>query len=319
MEYLNRVVGIHVFYLEETVTSIPNFIHARYEIKKVTLDGKAAVFVYPKDELESVDVVKKHIGRISRAEGAPAVLVLDHLTHRQKEYLLRDHIPFVVDGKQIYLPFMAVYLQERGDREQAEMTALLPSAQLLLLYYIYQGCGELMTSRAVEGLGFTSTSISRASRQLEELGLIQMEKRGVQKVILTDHTPEELFNLAKGSLTSPVKRTIFVPKEELGDALPLSGCSALSEYSMMNPPMTETRAARSVAKWEKVSTNRMHNSEDQCAVELWRYDPKKLTDGRCVDRISLALALREDRDERVEEALEEMLKQVWRDIDGKRA
>ena len=92
MEYLNRVLGIHVFYLEETVTSIPNFIHARYEIKKVTLDGKAAVFVYPKDELESVDVVKKHIGRISRAEGAPAVLVLDHLTHRQKEYLLRDHI-----------------------------------------------------------------------------------------------------------------------------------------------------------------------------------------------------------------------------------
>lgn len=318
MDYLNRVLGIHVFYLKETVTSMPNFIYARYEIKKVTLDGKAAVFVYPKDELESVNVVKKHIDRISRAEGAPAVLILDHLTYRQKEYLLRDHIPFVVDGKQIYLPFMAVYLQERGDREQIERTALLPSAQLLLLYFIYQGCGELMTSKAAEGLGFTSTSISRASRQLEELGLIQMEKRGVQKVILTDKTPKELYDQAKGSLTSPVKRKIFVPKKEIGEKLPLSSYSALSEYSMVNPPTVETLAAGSVAAWEKISTNRMQNSDDQCTIELWRYDPRKLTDGECVDRISLALALRDDRDERVEEALEEMLEQVWRDINGKR-
>lgn len=42
-----------------------NFIHARYDLKKVTLDGQAAVFVYPKEELESVNVVKKHIDRIS--------------------------------------------------------------------------------------------------------------------------------------------------------------------------------------------------------------------------------------------------------------
>jgi len=42
-----------------------NFIHARYDLKKVTLDGQVAVFVYPKEELESVNVVKKHIDRIS--------------------------------------------------------------------------------------------------------------------------------------------------------------------------------------------------------------------------------------------------------------
>jgi hypothetical protein len=32
----------------------------------------------------------------------------------------------------------------------------------------------------------------------------------------------------------------------------------------------------------------------------------------------VALALREDRDERVEEIVEEILAQLWRDIDGKR-
>ena len=53
-------------------------------------------------------------------------------------------------------------------------------------------------------------------------------------------------------------------------------------------------------------------------MELWRYDPKMLASDGYVDRLSLALALSDDNDERVEEAVEEMLTQVWRDIDDKR-
>lgn len=318
MEYLNHVLGIRVVYQDDTLKSMPNFIYARYRVKKVTLDGKEAVFIYPRTELDSVNVIKKHIERIQRIEAAPVVLVLERLTYRQKEYLLRDHIPFIVEGKQIYLPFMAVYLQERGDGEKQTATAMLPSAQLLLLYYIYHGCGELLTSDASWSLSFTATSISRASRQLEEMALIQTEKRGVQKVIFSDKTPEELFTLAKGYLSNPIKRTIYIPKTEIKEKLLISGYSALSEYTMLNPPGIGCRATNCVAMWEKVSSNKLQNSDDQYAVELWRYDPKKLADGDCVDRLSLALTLREDRDERIEEAVDEMLAQVWRDIDGKR-
>ena len=98
--------------------------------------------------MESVSVLKKHIDRIQRTEGAPAVLVPERLTYRQKEYLLRSHIPFIVEGKQIYLPFLAVYLQERCDSEKLSSEVMLPSAQLLLLYYIYHGGGRLLTSEA---------------------------------------------------------------------------------------------------------------------------------------------------------------------------
>ena len=318
MEYLNRVLGIKVMYQDKALAAMPNFIIARYRIQKVVLDGKDALFVYPKDELESVNAVKKHVERIEKAQGAPAVLVLEHLTYRQKEYLLRDHIPFVVEGKQIYLPFMAVYLQERSDSERKEANIMLPSAQLLLLHYIYHGCGEMMTSEASQKLNFTSTSISRASRQLEEMGLVRTEKRGVQKVIYSEKTPEELFYAAKDSMGNPVKRTIFVPKADIGEDLLMSGYTALSEYTMMNPPAVKCVAADSISAWEKRSSVRLQNSKDQYEVQLWRYDPKKLVTDHCVDRLSLALALGDDRDERVEEAVEEMLQQVWRDIDGQR-
>jgi DNA-binding MarR family transcriptional regulator len=317
VDYLDQVLGIRVVYKEGTF-SVPNFIHARYRLQMVTLDGKAAVFVYPNGELETVSAVKKHLERVENTVNVPAVLIPEHLTFRQKGYLLRDHIPFIVEGKQIYLPFMALYLQERGDSERPDTEKMLPSAQLLLLCYIYHGCGELLTSKAAQELGFTATSISRASRQLEEMGLIRTEKRGVQKVIYSDQTPEELFASAREHMRNPVKRTIYIPVEDVSEELLLSGYSALSEYSMMNPPMAECFAAGSIAAWEKAASNRLESAEDQCAVELWRYDPRKLTKDHCVDRLSLALALSADKDERIEEAVEEMLTSVWREIDGKR-
>ena len=56
----------------------------------------------------------------------------------------------------------------------------------------------------------------------------------------------------------------------------------------------------------------------QVVVEMWRYDPRKLSKRLLVDELSLALALREDADERVEEAVEEMLNELWGKIDGYR-
>lgn len=318
MEYLNQVLGIRVVYRDDVLPSLPNFIHTRYRVRKVVLDGKPAIFVYPREELEAVSAIKKHLDRIARTGEAPAVLVPDHLTYRQKEYLLREHIPFIVEGKQIYLPFMALYLQERGDGEKMDTSDMLPSAQLLLLFYIYHGCGELLTSEASQILGFTATSISRASRQLQEMGLIQSERRGVQKVICSDKSPEEMFSIARGSMCNPVKRTIFVPKSEVKETLLMSGYSALSEYSMMNPPLAECFAAGSVAAWDKIGSTRLQSTDDQCAVELWRYDPKKLSTGNCVDRLSLVLALSKDRDERIEEAVEEILTGLWEELNGKR-
>lgn len=319
MEYLMHVLGIKTVYREnDKMQSLPNYILTRYNIKTVTLDGEKAVFVYPAGELDSVNTVKKHLDRIRTVLGATPVLILERLTFRQKEYLLRDRIPFIVDAKQIYLPFMAVYLQERCDSEKRNCEALLPSAQLLLLYYIYQGCGEILTSDAARALTFTATSISRASKQLDETGLVKTEKRGIQKALYSNKKPKELFEEAKRYLMNPVKRTVYVPKKEAEGGLLVSGYSALSEYSMINPPTVECYATDSVSKWDKVASGTLQNANDQCAVELWRYDPKKLTDGTCVDRLSLALALQNDKDERTEEAVEEMLAQVWRDMNGKR-
>ena len=51
---------------------------------------------------------------------------------------------------------------------------------------------------------------------------------------------------------------------------------------------------------------------------MWRYDPRILATRHSVDELSLVLALKNDADERVEQAVEELLSEVWRKIDGYR-
>ncbi|MBR1870084.1 MAG: hypothetical protein IJ799_08505 [Bacteroidales bacterium] len=314
MDYIEKVLGIRAEYTDVAAESFPNYIHARYDIEKVYLDGVEALFVRPRRELGPINEVRKHMERIRMSQGVPAVLDLDHLAYRYKEYLLRDHIPFIVDGRQIYLPFMAIYLQERCDGEKQGLEAMLPSAQLLLLHFIYNGCKEMLTSEAVRSLGLTATSISRASRQLEEMDLIQSEKKGVQKVVYTDRTPPELFSLARGYMSNPVKRKIYVPKGEVTEPLLESGYSALSEYSMLGSPPMECFATDCISVWKNDSDKRPCDSESQCEIGLWRYDPRKLAHGRCVDPLSLS----GDEDDRVAGCVDEMLESVWEDIDGTR-
>ena len=125
-----------------------------------------------------------------------------------------------------------------------------------------------------------------------------------------------LFKKAGDILQNPVKRTIYIPKELVKTELLESGYSALAEYSMLNKPNIKCYATERISQWKDVMTNSLQNSQVQAAVEMWRYNPRKLSTRNTVDELSLAL--REDTDERVEEAVEEMLNELWRKIDGYR-
>lgn len=294
-----------------------NFIITRYYLRRAWIDKKQVIFIYPKTDLESIELLKKHILRIQKDDNLPVVLILKELTYRQKDYLIREKIPFIVENKQIYLPFLAVYLTEKCNAEYKEQI-MLPSAQMLLLHFIYNGAQELSTNQASNSLGLTPTSISRASKQLEKMGFLQRKKIGVHKILFSESSAKNLFQNAKNHLLNPIKRTIYIPKESVENDLLKSGYSALSEYSMLNPSKINFFATNKISKWNNIAENYLQDSQTQVALELWRYDLHKLSSCGAVDVLSLALALKEDPDERVEAAIEEMLENLWRKIDDYR-
>lgn len=88
-----------------------------------------------------------------------------------------------------------------------------------------------------------------------------------------------------------------------------AGLSALSEMSMLNPPTVETWGM--VGGKIKGSAQKLIDSEKQSALQLWRYDPRRISQTGGVDVLSLAASLADDMDERVEQCIEEILEKVW--------
>ena len=61
MEYLYKVLGIKATVQRAEFDHLPNYIAVRYRLQKVSMDGQKVIFLYPKTELEQIEVLKKHI------------------------------------------------------------------------------------------------------------------------------------------------------------------------------------------------------------------------------------------------------------------
>lgn len=311
MDYIEMMLGIKVqtqsWKREE---ELPYYILGRYEIRQVMMDSVKALFLYPKSELDQLASVKKQIARIQSIEALPVVIVLSKISRSRRQYLIAARIPFVVPEKQLYLPFLGVALQERFEAEVPNPGQLQPSAQLLLFYYLYQNKDRIYMRDAVKVLGFSAMTITRAVRQLEQTGYFTVEKDGVQKIMVGNDIRQALFNQLLPFMSSPVRKKIYVEKAEEFTGLSMAGLSALSQISRINPTEIPCYAAYGkTAAW--IGTDTLMDASAQIEIELWKYDPLILGRDGVVDAFSLFMSLKDDPDERVEEALDELLEQIW--------
>jgi hypothetical protein len=98
---------------------------------------------------------------------------------------------------------------------------------------------------------------------------------------------------------------------------PLAGLSALAQCSLLAEPDLITIALDRKG-WKALHhgdrfVEAMPDDPDGRMVEIWNYDPNLFAgDGR-VDPLSLYLSLRDNPDERVQAALDQMMRKVpWR-------
>jgi len=318
MKYLERILHLNVRADEtEKKYPLPNYILNRYSIREVWIDRQKVFLLYLKTEPDSINMIKKHIQKVQSMEKIPAAIVLPKITARQRQNMIDAGIPFIVEDRQCYLPFMGVVLSERCDVGMDPIEKLLPSAQMLLFYYIQKGQKEVYASETAKALGVSAMTITRAIRQLEETGLISTYKQGVMKIIISECAGRELFEKAKQYLSSPIKRRLYIPKTEVDSSLLVAGESALSIYSMLNPPRVSCYATGAAEKWKKHATDELVDDLNQVELQIWKYDPRVLGRDTAVDVLSLAMSFADDPDERIEESVEGMLDAYWRSGNGK--
>lgn len=184
-----------------------------------------------------------------------------------------------------------------------------PATQVLFFYYLYQDERNMYISKAVKDLGYSAMTISRATKQLVQTGFFTESKDGVQKVLTGIVQGKELFYSVRPVLINPVRRRINTKRADFNEQYLLAGDSAVAKQTMLSDSMFRCYAVVGNQNLEELPYAMDANTD--VVVELWKYDPTQLSKDGMVDPLSLAMSFEDNEDERVQEAIEELLDTLW--------
>ena len=159
-------------------------------------------------------------------------------------------------------------------------------------------------------LDFSYITISRAVDNLVKLELCKTEGNK-EKTLVIKTDKKELWNNALPYLKPPIKKTIFINEKLPKNLIRISNINALAFYTDLNDDMNIHYAINNndfVKLVKDGLINETSQYDGEYKVELWRYNPNTLTDTEHVDPLSLYLCFRNEHDERIEKALEQIIK-----------
>ncbi|MBQ5876226.1 MAG: hypothetical protein IIW71_00335 [Treponema sp.] len=304
LNYISEVLNINCSQIDIPLDKIilPLYLDL-YEIQPISLDGVKVLFITPRETLSNVKVLKKHLEKMQSLSGYFVSLLLNDISEIRKKSFLENHIPFVVTNNQIYLPFMAIYLQEKNKTIIEAVSQLTPVAQLVFINFFKQNSEALAVASFAKKLQFSEMSTTRALRQLVATGLFEIKKGTITNsnlLVTKVKDKEELFNKIEPYLINPVKNFFYIDKEELNnkELLP-SGETYLSMFSMLGKEELDTWAFYGKFTDFKTATNELTDISKQAKIEIWKYNQKLVCLEETNDSISVYLSLKNSTDARI--------------------
>lgn len=298
--YIEKILGISVqFHHWRGELELPFYITERYDMRLAELDDIRCIFLWPKEKLNQIGSLKKQIRRIQMEEALPVVFVFESMDSYHRDAFIYAHLPFIVAGSQLYLPFMGLYLQEKYMREIKTSDTFQPFTQLLLFYWYYQQENCLYMNDMAKILGCSAMTVTRAFRQLEETGLFETGKTGVQKYLKGKEERKVILKQLEDVLNTPAAETVYINRKELEVAENaeyfFSGNSALTRMGIEAEEEVPCYAVNKKT-FHLSGSKELLDIETQAEVQLWKYDPSILGKNGLVDSLSLALSFQKPVD-----------------------
>ena len=290
----------------------PVFLRSNYNFYEMTILGTLCVLIEITDETPGIDTLQKHIKRIEALTDHQIVIFYKEISRYRRKTLIENRIPFVIEDGQMYLPFVGLDLKKAPQNIEREVKHFSTSAQLAYLYFLYHKDEIVNMTEFAKTMGFTNMKASRALNDLYHANLITYEmggKTGRSKKYKRIPDPEYFI---KGSvyIKTPVKNIVYTKIKPLGSLT--AGLDALSELSMINSPgypvVAINRNQFNNQKIEIIKNKDLIKDTQLVELQIWDYDPKHFSDNNHVDILSLYASLKEENDERIEQAVEEVLR-----------
>ena len=296
-------------------TTLPAYLTGQYDFFDVTIGNVRVLFLQSADE-PVPSVAKKHELALQQYWTGPVAFAFGRITPRTRQRMVSEGLSFVVPDNQIYLPALGVNLRERYQARLQTTDRLRPSAQVLFLHLLANRSPASSTpSGLARRLGYTAMAMGQALNQLEDAKLVHVHKEGRERLFELAGQPADLWHQAQPLLASPISRRRYLvgvaPSARRGLA---AGLGALATYSALADPTVAVVALDRVTAKSLLDASGVQElptaAEADLEVEVWTYRPSLLSEGPTVDRLSLYLSLRDDTDERVQSALDEMMRGV---------
>lgn len=273
--------------------------------------SKFLIVTLPQTEVPRISTLRFQLQQFVELAEMPVAFELESVTLFLRNALVHEHIPFIALPTQVYLPFLGTHLQNSFRKQQSTpKEKMAPATQLLFLYLLYLREGESVTqTQAASALSLTKMTVSRGVEELDQMELITKESKGVSNRIQRNGQALPLLKCALPHMNSPVQSTHRVFLKDI-EQLPISGETALAEYTMMNPPSVPYYACGNrteIRSRIKELEQPEYVSDGVGYLEVWKYDPAPLAQKGIADVVSVYLSLQNIPNERMEWELENML------------
>lgn len=280
--------------------------------------GMPLLFAEPKGKVATPRCLSVTANNLTSLLQLPIVFLLPACPAYERQRLIDKDVYFVVSEKYVHLPML---LANERVRRTKQAKALTPVAQYLLLYHLQIGSIEGMAARDIEDkIPYSYASITLGLTCLEDLGLCKkVAEASKRKVIHFDMKGMNLWEQAQPFLVNPIEERIYCDGLLSDDSFPECGINALAHYTRLNPDpertiMMSVKQLRNFKSSEALV--RPNEFDGNIIIEAWKYPPVTATGVKAewVDKLSLAISLREDEDPRVEGEVERLINETeWKD------
>lgn len=292
---------------------VPIYLRSSYRFYVMKLLNSPCILLVDIQTQEPVpSAIKKHIAVMANQSNRQPIYVRTAISYRTRLRLIGQNIPFIVPRNQMYLPFLAIDLRERFLGEAPERNRLTWSAQTVVLFNLLNENENQLNARAYSKLlNYSPMALTKAYDELESMGIGQTLTNNRRRIIQFPKDKRELWERSRRYMRSPVSRRLQVDCAQIDRRSVQSGMTALAQYTMLNAPKEQVYAINKLdRKWlireSKKNHERDNNSRD-CQLEVWGYSPQLFASQGVVDPISLYLSLQDNPDERVQQALKQMM------------
>jgi hypothetical protein len=328
-EYFSNVLGLEIqidLAEKKDLMDLPLYIRDSYLIYRTVLFDMSLVLLEPKvQEGIKISQISANMDLVLKRMGYPVVVLLNTCTALQRRRLIEKRINFIVPGTQLFLPELLMDLSEvyKSQSRSGKGQLLRPSAQFLIIFHLLHSVSRFNLAeynfKSVAAMtGYSPMSITLAAENLEKLGMIDIIGTK-DKVMSFRYDKKDLWEqvLASGLFRNPVRLKVFVDKKPEDIELMKCNISALSEYSELSPGAQEFYAIDNNDFQYLEESNVKENvnmDEGRFCLEVWRYNPRRIwgdlsSNQSCVDPLSLYISLQDSKDERIEMALEQIIRE----------